>query len=210
MTTATSIYPPAKSNPGREKAEKLRELADRHITSARNNRDISTEKRNKIIARAYLDLKDGLARVEDEDKRGVAAKRAELERKLYGIPNTADASAMISYRDALDRADQVGKESEAISLYNRARTSGDDHLARAVLATSFQRGWVDAINTFAEHNPDTDLAVNELWEIQNPTSSLGAMFDYVTAPPQEIRQYGETTLRNMAEGETSTSSIAVF
>ncbi|MDO9439887.1 MAG: hypothetical protein Q7T73_03260 [Beijerinckiaceae bacterium] len=209
MATPPSFFPDTELTPTQKKSRELSDLADRHIKSARNNPDISVEKRNKIIARAYLDLKDGLDQLEASTKRAADARRSELERSVYGIPNKADASAMISYRDALDRASQVEKEAAAVDLYKRAQTSGDDLLARAVLATAYQNQWVNVINNHAELYPETDAQLNELWNAQSGFMG-GGLFDFVAPVPNEIRNHTESSLRVMAEGETPTASIQVF
>lgn len=194
-------------------AEELRTLAAKAIEHARNNSDISQEKKARLIARAYIDLKDGLEAIETGHAKQESTRRAQLERKLYGIPNHADANSMISYRDALDRAGQIpddnNGEAAAIALLNRAQTSGDELLVRAVLATGYERQWVDVINTHINQNPNIDGDANELWTLQQNQASAFS-FEHVATPPREISNYGETTLRTMAADEAPLESIASF
>ncbi|TFB92778.1 hypothetical protein [Cryobacterium sp. HLT2-28] len=190
----------------------LRTLAEQHMASIRNNRDLSNEAKLRQLARAYLDLKDGLNGLETGLDKTAADRRAVLERRLFGIPNTADANSMISYRDALDRASQIQTRDEttALAMLNKARTAGDDLLVRAVLATAFEREWVDVINEFAAKNPALDKDVTELWTIQQKGEDVFAQFAFIAVKPKELSSYSDSALRVMAAGETPSSKIAVF
>ncbi len=61
-----------------------------------------------------------------------AAYRDELLRRLFDAPAPHDAAAIISYRDAADRAERLTDPDEAIELLRRARMTGDDLLAKAI------------------------------------------------------------------------------
>ncbi len=58
--------------------------------------------------------------------------RAVLLRRLFDSPAPHDVASVVSYRDALDRADRLDTPAEAVALLRRARLTGDELLARAV------------------------------------------------------------------------------
>jgi hypothetical protein len=76
-------------------------------------------------------------------------RRADLERKLFRLPSGADATATVSYRDALDRAEQVDDPAELARLIDRAVVTGDQALGRAAMARAYSR-----YNTTRRSDPD--------------------------------------------------------
>jgi phage tail protein X len=191
----------------------LRENTTKYMDSARTNRDLSDYAKHRAIARGYLDLKAGLASIEAERNKTTNERQAQLARKLYGLPANADASAMISYRDALDRASQIDPKhpSEATALLQRARTVGDDLLVRAVIATAYEREWSEVINAHLEHNPGLEAEGQELWDLNSTTFNVfqDAM-DYQASKPRELGLYTDYQLQEMAADETPVASVAVY
>lgn len=56
--------------------------------------------------------------------------RDELLRRLFASPR--DVTALISWRDALDRTERLSTPDEAAALLRRARMSGDELLVKAI------------------------------------------------------------------------------
>lgn len=188
-----------------DKRAALHSTASQHMGEARNNKDLTFEAKQRLIARAWVELQNGLKSLGDAEKAAAAVRRSTLERKLYGLPDHADASAMISYRDALDRASQVTREAEAVTLLSRAHTSGDVHLERAILATAYDNQWADVINTFTAANPATINDAEELWHATNApqqTGLLEALNNY-TPKPQELSHVDDLQIRTMAANPTA-------
>jgi hypothetical protein len=84
--------------------------------------------------------------------------------KLWGNPGQGD---VVGWRDALARAASLGDLAEALAAYDRARLSGDDQLAKAVLLEGPSRGllggfdldghdvpvpWVEAISALEDYD----------------------------------------------------------
>jgi hypothetical protein len=186
-----------------EKVTALRRENQQRLQAIRADRDISEEKKQRLIAKAYLDLKTALEGAQVERDSKTATKRSLLERRLYGLPERANASEMISYRDALDRANQIAANDEAASLalMKRAQVSGDDLLLRAVLAAAYERQQVDVINGYSAANPKAYADVEELWAIQTDQVSPFD-FDFVATAPAEIERWSEPKIADMAAQET--------
>lgn len=67
------------------------------------------------------------------------ARRAELERQVFRLPAGANASDAVSYRDALDRVEQITNPEELGRLVDRAVRTGDAALARAGVARGYAK-----------------------------------------------------------------------
>ena len=184
-----------------EQAEQIRIDAGNAVTVIRNNARISDIEKRDQIAKVWLDGVDRMTQLEENGSAAGNKRKQELERKLYGLPTSTDASLAISYRDALDRATALpdGDEQSAITLLNRALTSGDTTLARATLAVAFERQWVDLINNYIEAVPSTNTDIEELWAIS--TTPLASMFTFIPpAQPLELAGQHQSRIRSWAEG----------
>ncbi|WP_066040863.1 hypothetical protein [Herbiconiux solani] len=199
MQYLTSAADPDTMTALQRAAEALRTTAEDAYKTIRTNADISGEKRQRDIASAYVTLVDAMARLQEDGAIKANTARADLERRLYGIPNSADASASISYRDALDRAASLEDESAAVAMLRRAHTSGDTLLTRALLATSFDNQWVDTINAYVELEPNTATDIEALWNARN--RAVAGAFDYVYNKPAELGRLDIWAIRALAAQE---------
>ncbi len=111
------------------------------ISSIRADQRYSEVGRRAAIASAWRHTAQQAAQLHAEYATTVRAQRADLERKLFGLSGNNDPNTLISWRDAGDRADRITKEDDAAAALNRARNSGDTHLAKAVLQRAFAKGW---------------------------------------------------------------------
>lgn len=181
------------------------------VGRARDNQDISPIKRQKVIARAFLDVSKTLDGIQNESRTARATRKTELERKVFGIPNPSDASAAISYRDALDRVSALDISDErseiaATDMLQRAVTSGDELMARAILAVSYDRGWADIINEYGRVAPTIEAELEELWNVRaagNPSATFYEGLDYYTPVPREVEGLHVSQIEAIAASEVS-------
>lgn len=115
-------------------------------------------------------------------QRTTAAARADLERRLFGVPGT-DASAAISYRDAQDRVARINRPHELATLLERAAASGDTALERA----AFERAWRQRANPLASDGWTTLVAD---YVAQNPSlaDDVDALDSHATDRKRELAE----------------------
>jgi hypothetical protein len=184
------------------------ETADTAYATARNNQAITPEERTRRIAKAWVQLKDTLDAIRASDANATNGRRDQLAKQIYGLPTAADS---LSYRDALDRANQITGTRDALALLEQARVSGDDILARAVLSVAYTNGWADVINAYTASNPQNEAAADELWSLTTASTGLTTqsfiqLGEYLAPKPLEIARYDDWAISNLAAGEPLESS----
>jgi hypothetical protein len=184
-----------------EQAELIRSEASDKYQAVRNNPRISDIETRDQIARAWVESIDKLRALEAAHGDTTAGEKQNLERKLYGLTNDTDPSLAISYRDALDRASNTPDNDErpAIALLNRALTSNDTTLARAILAVAFERMHVDVINAYSNAVPTATEDIEKLWA--KLTNRELPLFTFVSPiSPPELGNQHEIVIRTWADG----------
>ncbi|WP_433626078.1 hypothetical protein [Nocardia sp. CA-120079] len=134
-----------------------------------DSRYSDTGKRN-AIANAYLTARRQVDDLITKYETKVKTQRLDLERSLFGMRHTDDPAALISWRDAQDRADAIDSEQAAIRAFNRARNSGDTHLAKAVLQRAVHSGWHDIVQSADEVLPGSIEQLSELEQLPSDKS----------------------------------------
>lgn len=87
--------------------------------------------------------------------------RRTLERRLFGLPSGADASDVVSYRDAQDRVADAKRAEDLGELMERAAGSGDEMLLRAGFARAWRESlnpmgsdvWADLVSEYLDQHP---------------------------------------------------------
>ncbi|WP_280186161.1 MULTISPECIES: hypothetical protein [Nocardia] len=146
-----------------------RQLADAVATITADRRYTDTGKRN-AIAHAYRAARREVEALITQYETTVKTQRRALERDLFGLTDTKDPVALISWRDAQDRADALDSEQAAIRAFDRARNSGDTHLAKAVLQRATRSSWLDIIHGADEILPGSGDKLRELEQLPSDKS----------------------------------------
>ena len=128
-----------------------------------------------------------------------AAERAGLERTLWGNPG----GDVAGWRDALARAAAVEDAGQCIALYDRARRSGDDQLAKACLLEGRSRGMLGGFSLDGHDVPPAwGEAISALDDFdRNYGSAMSRMgLDMLMSPPQpaELAGINAYALANLA------------
>lgn len=192
-----------------DQIETLREAAETKYARIRNNQDLSGEAKRRLIAQAYIELTEELDKIKADDKSSTSGRRDTLARKLYGIPNAGDSSAMISYRDAQDRATKLEKASDAIDLMARAQTSGDDLLVRAILEQGYDNKWSEVINSYIAKNPTRENDAEELWDLVASAGSNNFLIHltHLAVTPPELTTMSDWKIAEIATGTAATTQV---
>ncbi|TCL84808.1 MULTISPECIES: hypothetical protein [unclassified Rathayibacter] len=193
-------------SPVDEKSSAIRATMTNTVDSIRANTRISDIEKRDQIARAWLDAKKQINALASDTNATRSTRKQALERKLFGIPNTTDASHAISYRDALDRASAIDSttaegERQAVELMRRAEISGDTTLVRALLAVAYERQQVDVINAYANAHEKDDADLNELWKISTEPIDSSVFAFAEPQAPHEVDGAPGHTVQAWADGE---------
>lgn len=131
--------------------------------------------------------------------------RTKLDNMIRGVPPGADASTILVYRDAEDRAAKLTNTREANAMLTRAIERGDTLLARAVAGHAFGNGWHDVTETYAEATGLSDT-LDELTDLPSgPMTSLAEAALFSVPAPPEVRTFvtgqSDDELRRFAEND---------
>lgn len=109
--------------------------------------------------------KDSMAALRTEETRLATEWRDSLRRSVMGTVGT-DSASIISYRDAQDRAARLEHSEEAGRVMDRALTSGDTTLARAVAEVALSNGYRDVYAAYANANPSIASQAKDLADLE--------------------------------------------
>lgn len=102
-----------------------------------------------------------LIEMQDREKQIVADEILALERRVYGTVGSSP-DAVISFRDAQERAERIESPMDGLRAMQRALTSRDEGLAQAILGRALETGWREVVDEYAANNPGVAKAVSDL------------------------------------------------
>ncbi len=195
-------------------ADKVRGSFAAKTTQIKSRRDLNDEGRDLRLGRAYVRARDEMTKLKRNHIERTEKRRAHLQQRLFGNPQSWDSTATISYRDALDRVDRLKSPEEAAALLERAVMSGDEILGRAVAMKAMGRigpagmgnnGWAQVVDRWVEGQPpETAEYVQELVDIMDQSTSTQARFavqmEYTLPRPRELDGRDVDRLAAQAEG----------
>jgi hypothetical protein len=165
-------------------ATRARDIQKRHaaaVQQVQERRDLSAEGRKRQLARVHTQFSAEMDQVRAAANEATEQRRNEIVRGLFGNPSPGDSTSVISYRDALDRADRVKTPEEAARLLRRAQQTGDTTLARAVAAKALDAAmgpdangaWAGVVNTWGAEDAGRDELLTELSALNDAASPAG-------------------------------------
>ncbi len=178
-------------------ADALRESHEAAASRIRAQPELSDHGRAMLLAKNYLNAKAKMtdlaqsSRADDSDQRTRAARSAFGATGLPGDP----ATAVVSYRDAQDRAAVLTSSDAAAALLARAERSGDEPLARAIAAHAFDQstsnlgrlnpGWDELLDNYSESRPGAARHVATLRDLSSPLG-VRDLLAHVLPVPEEL------------------------
>ncbi len=155
-TTAT-----APVNEYRQRAQHVISQYNDEIKNLDANQDLTPEARTRRKEEAY-------ARADAESRNLMHAevadgedRRRSAERRLFGLGIAPTSADMISMRDAQDRAGRLAGD-ETVPAMQRAISSGDRTLAKAILSHALRTGSDNAVQAYLAEYPGDKALVDEL------------------------------------------------
>ncbi len=188
----------------RERAHYFQARYAQDVKDIRADSHLSGEGKRRALAQAYLRTREELQQLQKKESEAVAKRRRELERSLFGLSAGRGDAAMLSLRDAQQRAAGLKAPAQALTLLATAERSGDDILARAVAAHAWDRGWTRVLDAYAAERPGVLEKFHELDSLdggQGVDSRLVTEMAFRLPVPPDLRgAHTEAALRELAAG----------
>jgi hypothetical protein len=162
---------------------RIRASYKREADAIRDSRSYSVQGRNLELAKVYRTHRQKAAALRAQHAGEIKSRRDELQKRLFGIPS---GGSDLSYRDALDRVDDIRSEEKAEELLTRALRTGDAILAKVVAGHAFSKGWNKVTSSYVEDAGLTN-SFEELSELpRGAMNGIGEAALFGLLPPDEI------------------------
>lgn len=136
----------------REFMHELRDLVRSEVTKFNKDTRYSADGRRNLIAATWLAARKASEEAYEKFAADARVRHREIERKLFG-PGSKDHAAIMSWRDACDRADQINGQDNCQRMFERACIAEDTMLAKAIMQRAVRHGWNDVIDSASKHMP---------------------------------------------------------
>ncbi|MFD8563899.1 hypothetical protein ACFV1N_42080 [Streptosporangium canum] len=190
----------------RERLEDKVRAYNAQVNDIRNNPHLSERGKREQIKDLYDTHKAAVDTMRAQADKTQQTTAADLERRLFGMTAGNDPSAVISFRDAVDRVASIKSPSELGELMERAHRTGDTGLLRAGFGHAWRKSrdplgsddWSALVSEYVEHNPD---AGDDLTRLQQMTSSRGKTAELVERMATSLPRPKELDARNQPSDE---------
>lgn len=192
--------------------EQIRNEYAAKLAGIRSRNDLSDDGRRRQLAKARVAAETAMREARKKRGADIASREESLLRALFGNTNARDATSVVSFRDAQDRAARLKKPDEAQDLLTRARRSGDVLLARAIGMHAWEQvasrpagmnAWGAVLDAWAQDEPPAaDAALTELGELHREMSGgarIMAGVQHSLEHPHELRGWNVHSLARDAD-----------
>lgn len=159
----------------RAKAEQIRQQAEDTIARISARTDLTTDAKQAAAARIYKPAAEQIQQALDQHIAKVKAHKQQLADKAFGSDRSTDPATAMARRQARQMAATVEDKRQATEMLRNAKFDGDDNLARAVAAVSFERGWDEVCDVWNEDGRH-DNAIRHLREIRTMPDTNDAVW----------------------------------
>jgi len=154
----------------------------------RTEKELSDEGKRRKLEQSWQWHRERHQELVDEQKATRAAKREQLERKVFA-PKSGNQQ---SYREALDIASRVQNPNEMNELYQQAISVGDEEMQQALTYHSVQRGYQSIVEDYGKRNPQAAQALAEYSSPEVSPREMDRVRERLFSPrpqkPEEIRK----------------------
>jgi len=178
-------------------ADQIRIDAEARIGKIRQQTRLRPEVIRAAVARVHQTSQRQMADLQAGAAKQAADEQRRLTARAFGINDIADhavdrASVAVNYRDAMDRVARLEGVREAEAMLQRAESSGDELLARAVAQRAFTQrqvdpSWEGPLNSYLDSRPHADQAVTALLDAAPRTPQIGHLLAFALPEPDELR-----------------------
>lgn len=178
-------------------AETIRTNAEARIGKIRQQTRLRPEVIRAAVARVHQTSQQQMAQLQASAAKQSAAEQRRLTAKAFGVDDIADHSVdkavvAVNYRDAQDRVAKLETVREAEDMLQRAESTGDELLSRAIAQRAFTQragdpSWEGPLNAYLASRPHADEAINALLDAAPRTPQIGHLLAYALPEPDELR-----------------------
>ena len=202
------------STPSRQKMVEVRAAFRQALDTVRGDAGLSELGRQQLIARAWTNARDELARLAQIDFDAHVARYNELEMQVFGTGAASSGADAVSFRDAADRAANLKSADEATTLLGTAQLSNDAVLAKAVVMAAWQKDWPMVVEQYAATHAQVSDQLAELVSLrehlESRTSVLGGAMAGTLPKPSDLQDLSLAQIAQYAQAEPSRSLDAVI
>lgn len=198
------------SSSGPTAADKIREDAAAAHARIRANTDLSHPAMQRKMAAVHVAAQSTMDTAQKSAAAWAQRDTAAAQNAVWGIDDIPGATVnraqvSMSYRDAQDRAELLDQPQEAAALLDRANSTGDELLARAVAFRAYTMAtgpipapaWADVLDNYLANRPQAKTAVDRLIAARQPLNAA-ALFGYMLMPPSELAGMNPTQIAQLA------------
>lgn len=189
MGTRSNLNKAFRDSDNRKAINDIRALARQAFDKIRGDASLSELGKKQLIARTWLNARDEIARLSEADTAEQRARYDQLEKQVFGIDSN-DTTAIVSYRDAVEKTRSFDKEDDALDALGTAELSGDRAYSAAILLRAWQKRWNRVIDTHTRNHPLDADALTELRAIatrrDSQASNLGGSMNATLQRPAEL------------------------
>jgi hypothetical protein len=153
-------------------AEEIRQRLDDYTRRINGKRDLTPHAKRVMLARAFVEARDALDELKEQETKTVVRERTKLERKLFGTTGfNPDPQLLVAKRDADDRAAKYETPAEAHRALQRAERDGDHILAKAIASRaadwSADPHWSAIVHEYVAERPVEAETLKAMQELPN-------------------------------------------
>ncbi|MGW8953031.1 hypothetical protein [Streptomyces sp. NPDC055709] len=191
-------------------AEEIRTVLDSKVQRINSQRNLTAQAKQTMLARAYVEARDALTQLREQEVTQVQRERQQLERKLFGTTGfNPDPQTVIAKRDAADRAAKYETPAEAEKAMRRAERDGDSILAKAIASRaadfSGEPSWARLVHEYVADKPreaETLQAMQSLPDTDDAVWQLSKAMEYGVLPPDGVDMaMADTIARRPLDGD---------
>ncbi|GAA2796540.1 hypothetical protein [Streptomyces showdoensis] len=169
----------------------------------------SSHAKQVMAAKAWKAAQGEMDTLRQDEVDAIRGRREQLQRKMFGRENTADAQTVIARRDANDRVAKLDNPRLATSQLRDAIRQGDRTMAQALAQRAATLNWTDVLETYADYQPDFRDHVNEYNELPDPDQAsqwtISHGFAHVVPTPGILSNLSTTHIAGLAEQDLETA-----
>lgn len=175
-------------------ADEIRQSLDSKVRQINGLKNPSARAKQTMIARAYLEARNALDALKEQEIAQIGRQRTQLDRKLFGTNGfSPDPNAVIARRDANDRAAKLETPRDAEHALHRAEREGDRIMAKAIAARAADYAgdpvWAQVLNTYVADKPDEAATLQALVDLPDTSDGVWQLtkaMEYGIATPSEL------------------------
>lgn len=177
----------------------------RQIERIQGSKVYSDHAKKVMAAKVYQQAQDALEQIRQSEIQAINSRREQLQRKMFGRENTADAQTVIARRDANDRAAQIDNPRIAAEQLQTAIRQGDHTMAQALAQHAADFRWNDVLDAYAAYQPGFRETAQEFNQLPDTTPgsewNIHHSFSHVASPPDVLANVPAHQIPALAEQE---------